>query len=360
MPVITVKQFEETCRTVFGAVGVSDEDIRVITDSLMFASLRGHDSHGIGHLAAYVRGYMGQRSNFAGVKKDAKPRILRETPATVMIDADRCIGPRVTMWATEIIINKAKTSGIAAATVHNCVHNGTMAYYMDKIARADMIGMGFTNAGAASPPWGGVERMLGTNPFGMGFPAKECPPIVIDMSTSSTSWAGIQPMVASGKFAPGIIQDEFGEPTTDPSKFSRGGQGPNKGAMQNMSGNHKGFAIQLATEVLGGILPSLMTGNEVSMDKSFNNPSFLVAINISFFQDLDSFKQKMDFRIKQLKASKKKPGVEEIYMPGERSLRNAEKYRKEGIPIDSHYWNEIIKLAEELKVSLPEPVRAGV
>src|SRR5437667_12434869 len=123
MPKLTVQQFEDTCKVLFSAVGVADDDIKILTDSLMFASLRGHDSHGIGHLAAYIRGYLGQRSNFGGVKKDAKPRIIKETPATVMIDGDKCIGPKITMQATEMIINKAKTTGIAAATVHNGVHN---------------------------------------------------------------------------------------------------------------------------------------------------------------------------------------------------------------------------------------------
>ena len=355
MPKLTVAQFEETCKTLFGAVGVADDDIRIITDSLMFASLRGNDSHGIGHLAAYVRGYLGQRSNFAGVKKDAKPHIIRETPATIAYDADGCIGPKITMQATDAIISKAKNTGIAAATVHNCVHNGTMAYYMDRIARADMIGMGFTCAGGASPPWGGVQRMLGTNPFGMAFPTKTSPPIVIDMSTSSTSHAGLTPMLASGKpLAPGILLDDFGELTTDPQKFSRAA--PPKGSMANMANNHKGFAIQLATEILGGVLPSLMTGNEVSLETRFNNPSFLIAINISFFQDLDAFKEKMEFRIKQLKSSRRKPGVEEIYMPGERSFRSQERYVKEGIPVDEVYWNEILKLAKELNVSVPNVV----
>jgi LDH2 family malate/lactate/ureidoglycolate dehydrogenase len=299
---------------------------------------------------------MGQRSPFGGVKKDAKPRIVKETPATVVIEADRCIGPKVTMWATEMIIEKAKVTGIAAATVHNCVHNGTMAYYMDRIARADMIGMGFTCTGGASPPWGGVERMLGTSPFGMGFPAKTVPPIVIDMSTSATSHAGLTPMLASGKPVPeGILLDEFGEPTTDPKKFVRA-SGPGvqaKGSIANMANNHKGYAVQLATEILGGILPSLMSGGESIVGASYNNPSFLIAINISFFQDLGAFKEKMDSRVKQLKASRKKPGVDEIFMPGERSYRNQERYRTEGIPVDDHVWKEIEKLADEVKVRLP-------
>lgn len=353
MPKLTIKQFEDTCGSLFRAVNVSEEDIKILTDALLFAGIRGHDTHGIGHLAGYVKGYMGQRSPFAGVKRDAKPRIVKETPATVMIEADKCIGPKVTMWATELIIEKAKKTGIAAATVTNCVHNGTMAYYMERIASSGMIGMGFTCAGTASPPWGGVERMLGTNPFGMAFPTKSSPPIVIDMATSAVSHGGLAPMLAEGKpFPEGILLDGNGEPTTDPKTYNAtSGQ---RGSVANMANNHKGYAIQLATEILGGVLPALMVGGEGFTIASYNNPSFLIAINVSFFQDEDAFKDKLDTRIKQLKSSKKKPGVEEIYMPGERSYNNARKYVAAGIPVNEHVWKEIETLANELGVKLPE------
>ncbi|MSQ32151.1 MAG: Ldh family oxidoreductase [Dehalococcoidia bacterium] len=353
MPKLTIKQFEDTCGSLFRAVKVSEEDIKILTDALLFAGLRGHDTHGIGHLAGYVKGYMGQRSPFAGVKRDAMPRIVKETPGTVTIEADKCIGPKVTMWATELIIEKAKTTGIAAATVTNCVHNGTMAYYMDRIAQAGMIGFGFTCAGNASPPWGGVDRMLGTNPFGMAFPTKNSPPVVIDMATSAVSHGGLAPMLAEGKpFPPGILLDGNGEPTTDPKTYNAtSGQ---KGSVTNLANNHKGYAIQLATEILGGVLPALMVGGEGFTIASYNNPSFLIAINVGFFQDENAFKDKLDTRIKQLKSSKKKPGVEEIYMPGERSYNNQQKYRTAGIPVNEHVWKEIEDLAKELGVKLPE------
>ena len=199
--------------------------------------------------------------------------------------------------------------------------------------------------------------MLGTNPFAMAFPAKKAPPIIIDMATSATSAAALTAMLGSGNpMPPGILLDDFGEPTTDMQKYSRGN--PPKGSMGNIANNYKGFAIQLATEVLGGVLPSLMVGSDAAFNTRFNNPSFLIAINISFFQDLDAFKEKIDSRIKQLKSSARKPGVGEIFMPGEQSYRNQERNRKEGIPVNEVYWNEIIKLAKELNVTLPDVATA--
>ena len=88
--------------------------------------------------------------------------------------------------------------------------------------------------------------------------------------------------------------------------------------MANMSNNAKGYNMQVAVEMLGGVLPALITSNEVTTVGKFHNPTLIMAINISFFQDVEAFKQRVDERIRDLKASERMPGVDEILIPGER------------------------------------------
>lgn len=353
---ITAAQYKEVCNTLLKAVGAEEDEIRIIADATLFASLHGHDSHGIGHLPMYVQGYRGQGATFKGVQRGAKISVEKETPATVVINGNWAAGHKVSLEATEIVINKAKTTGIAAATVYNSVHNGALSYYVNKIVENDMIGMFFTCAASITPPHGGTERMLGTNPMSMGFPSRNELPIIFDMATSSATHVGLNALMrAGGAIAPGLLLDDYGEPTTDARAFSRGGAGQEAhGSMANMASNHKGYAIQLAVEVLGGILPALITGKEVSAIGRFHNPALIIAINVSFFQDLDAFKDKMDARIRQLKSSKKKPGVNEIFMPGEQGFKKSIKNLKDGMSIDDAYWNELTKLANELNVRLPD------
>jgi LDH2 family malate/lactate/ureidoglycolate dehydrogenase len=352
MPTVTVKQFEAISTKLFRAAGAREDEADMVTRSLLFASVRGHDTHGVGHLPLYVRNYLGE-GVFGGMNKEGSVTIVSDTPATLVIDANWCLGQKVTMNATEMLIEKARKTGIAAATINHSTHIGALSFYTAKIVEHDMIGILFTCAGACTPPLGGVERLLGTNPFSIGIPTKNEPPIIIDMATSATTWMALLPMLARGGALPeGLILDDAGEPTTDPNKFSLPWNPEDHGAIANMGGGPKGYALQVAVEMLGGVLPALMTGNEIFKEGKFNNPCFLIVINISFFQEVEAFKEKADARAKEIRASRKKVGVDAIHLPGEKSFKTQQKRLKEGIPIHERDWEEITKLAAELKVDL--------
>lgn len=356
MPNVSVAEFRDFSNRIFQAVGATQEDAEIITESLLFASLRGHDSHGAGHMPLYIQNYLGRGFS---INKDYKPRIVNETPATIAVDADYGLGQKVCMDVTNKVIEKAKTTGIAAGTVGKNTHNGALAYYVDKIVHNDMIGLAFTGAGACAPPYGGVERMLGTNPVGISIPAGEEFPIVIDMATSSATWMGLMPKLMRGDPIPeGVLLDDEGNPTTDPEKFTTPAAPEIHGAMNNMAGNHKGYAIQLAVEMLGGIFPGMLTGNEATTGGRLTTPMFIIAINVSFFQDIDAFKAKVDSRIREIKNSKKRKGVDEILIPGERGFRLQEKRLKDGIPIPDAYWKQIQEHATALNVPMPEMATA--
>lgn len=351
MRVMTADQFRAIAVRLYKAAGASEEDAHYITEGILTATLRGHESHGIGNMSRYVRELVNGSMN-----KDAHISIVKESPATIVIDGDWAPGQHIASLATDKVIEKARQTGIAAATIRNSCHVGTMFDYCNRIAQNDMIGMMFTNAGASSPPWGGVERMFGTNPLGYGVPAKEEYPIVADIATSSTTHGTLREMTVSGKpLPPNWLLDDEGEPTTDRSKFSQGG-GEVHGSMANMANNHKGYAIQLGTEMLSGIFAGLTSGNETSKVRPgiIYNPSLIIAINVSFFQDVEAFKQKVDERIREIRNSKRKAGVDAIYLPGEQGFRTAEKRLREGIPLHDEYWKQIEELGTQLNVDLTD------
>ncbi len=362
MPTVTSDQFRQIASRLFKAAGATDEETHAVTESLLWASLHGHDTHGAGHFPTYVKTYMGTGVMGANLNKGGKPVILNETPATIAIDADWCVGHMVALLATEKVIEKAKKTGIAAATITNSPHNGALGFFVHKIAENDMIGLYFTCSSAISPPWGGVKRMLGTNPLAFGIPAKDEPPIIIDMATSSTTFAGLGVLRRhpENPIPYGLFLDDDGEPTNDLSKITGGTRDEQHGSMENMAGNHKGYAVQLAVDMLGGILPALMSGSEAfTRNSMLQTPSFIIALNISFFQDVDAFKGKVDERIREIRGSKRKKDVDAIYLPGERGFRTREDRSKNGIPLDDHYWNELEELAAELKVDLSDIVSSG-
>lgn len=356
MPQLLADDFRKLSLDLLRAAGTRDAEAKVLTEALIFASLHAHDTHGAGHLPTYVNSYLGQGPFGNTPQMDGEPIIVRESPGTIAIDANWCLGQKVAWDATLAVIEKARNSGIAAATVHQCSHVGALNFYTHEIVKNDMIGMAFAGAGAIAPPFGGTQRMLGTNPVSIGVPAGEEYPVLIDMSTAASTAAEIGRYLAiGGELPPGLILDNDGEPTTDPSKFTmRAGGGDPQGAMQNMGGGHKGYALQLAVEMLGGVWSGLISGQQSFVGGRFNNPISIIAINVSFFQDIEAFKAKVDSRIREIKDSKKRQDVDEIFIPGERGFRAREKRLKEGFPIIPHEWERIVQLAEQLNVALPD------
>ena len=150
--------------------GVPPNDAAIIADTMVEADLRGVDTHGVIRLAPYIRmiseGNMNPRPNLS---------IVRETPITAIIDADDGVGNLVSVKATEIAIQKAQNSGVGIVGVKNSTHNGMLAYYPMMALKHDMIGLMTTNAPPQIPAYGGITRLLSTNPYAAAIPAGPVP-----------------------------------------------------------------------------------------------------------------------------------------------------------------------------------------
>jgi uncharacterized oxidoreductase len=77
------------------------------------------------------------------------------------------------------------------------------------------------------------------------------------------------------------------------------------------------------------------------------------AIKIESFIDIDEYKKEVQRLIDWVKSSPTMPGVEQIYLPGEIEEKSRVKKEVTGIDIPDSIWNEIVKVANELKVPTP-------
>lgn len=68
--------------------------------------------------------------------------------------------------------------------------NGAQAYYVEKMAREDLIGIVCSRSPAATTGFGSIEPLFGTNPIGFGFPTQG-EPLVFDMATSAITRYGL-------------------------------------------------------------------------------------------------------------------------------------------------------------------------
>ena len=358
MPVLSHKQAETLCMKMLEATGLNRSDAGALLDSMMVPSLRGHDSHGIRLVMQMANRYLSNPK--APIDK---PEILSDSEATAVWDLKFGNGAVLAaVRATEMAIAKAEKSGISTVALRNVMGLASIGYFTEMIARKDMIGMMFTqSSNPVAPPWGGASRVLGTSPIAVAIPAKNEKPILIDMATTASASRALGPLIQEviskgEQLPPGLILDDEGMPTTDPTKYQPQGTA---GSMANMSNNAKGYAVQLLAEILGGVLTGGDPHGDMLAGRRFTNGSTILAINVAFFTDVNTFKERVDERIRFIKGSKKAKGLDEILLPGERGFKVEAKRRKEGIPFTDADWQSFVKAAQQLNVNVDEIMKAA-
>jgi LDH2 family malate/lactate/ureidoglycolate dehydrogenase len=234
------------------------------------------------------------------------------------------------------------------ATIRRSQHFGALSYYCNKAAEQDQILLAMTNCEPAMSPEGGCEAFFGTNPIATSFPTGKGYAIKIDLATSLVARGNIISAQKQGRPIPaGWALDRDGNPTTDAAAALAG-------TVLTMAG-HKGYALALMVEGMSGILSRSAVGSAIgSMYKNMDRPQdvghFFCLLDIDAFMDVAEFKRSVDDSIGKIKACRKRPGVDEILVPGERSHRTAEHNRRAGIVIDAATRAELEALCGELKV----------
>jgi LDH2 family malate/lactate/ureidoglycolate dehydrogenase len=326
------------------AVGVAEEDARILADSLVDADLHGVSTHGVSRVNVYVR-----RIQKGLIDPKAELQIDRQSPGVLAVNAGNGLGQIQACKALDRLTPLAKQSGISAATIRNSQHFGALSYYCRKAAEQDMILLAMTNAEPAMSPSGGAQAYFGTNPLAASFPTGKGYPVRVDLATSVVARGHIIAAQKRGETIPeGWALDEEGTPTTNAEKAL-------VGTVLTMAG-HKGYALALLVEVFSGVLSGAAMGAGVgSMYKNRNRKQdvghFFCLFDIEAFMPASRFRERMDRVIDELKACKRRPGVKEIMIPGEPEHRKALENRRDGIPIGQETVEELQALCEELQVA---------
>jgi len=325
------------------AGGVPADDADVFARVLVDADLQGVSTHGVSRLNIYL-----QRIEKGLIDPKAVLGIDRNGGSVLALDAGNGLGQVQAMKALEMLTPLAKQNGIAAATIRNSQHFGALSYYCNRAAEQDLILLAMTNCEPAMSPAGGFEAFFGTNPIAASFPTGKGYSVKIDMATSIVARGNIIAAQKKGQAIPeGWALDPAGEPTTDASQALLG-------TVLTMAG-HKGYALALMIEVFSSVLSGAAIGSEIgsmykNMDRKQDVGHFFCLLNIAAFLDVKDFKQRMDETIDKLKAGKRRPGVEEILIPGERSSRKAAENEAAGVPVADVVVGEIKELCSRLNV----------
>ena len=317
---------------------VPKEDAKLASEVLSMSDIRGIDSHGVARLHTYFDMLENKRIN-------PRPniKIIRESLSTATIDGDNGLGLVVGPKANEIAMNKASEAGTGWVSVSNTNHYGIAGYYVIRALEKDLIGWSMTNTTKLVAPLWGAERMLGTNPIAIAFPAKEEPPIIIDLATCAAAYGKIE--IAnrkSDKIPEGWAIDSEGNQNINPEKMINGGALLPLGSDRERGG-HKGYGLAIMVDFLCAVLSGANWGPftppfalrqeipEKSVGKGIGH--FFGAMRVDAFIDLDEFKMQTDDYIRTMRSTKPAQGTNGPIIPGDPE-REAEEIRsKEGIPL---------------------------
>ena len=323
---------------VFGALHVPADEIRMVVDALMEATLSGYNSHGVMRIPRYVEEL--QRGNIIA---GAEFKILKETASSAYVDAGRALGPVTATLAVNLACEKAADTGIGCVSTKNSNDIGRLGSYVLKPAKSGFLTLIMVNDSGGLPsvaPFGGAKRFFSTNPFGAGIPT-EHESIVIDISTSMTSVGKLRMAANRSMSVPnGWLIDSQGKSVVNASKFF---QDPNNVVLLPLGGllaGHKGFALQLLIDVLAGGIggAGVCTGRDPGIEA---NAIFTIAIDPEHFASHDTFIELVSSMVAGLKNVNTLPNVDEIMLPGERAARERQIRHKYGIPLDSVTCREL-------------------
>ncbi|MBN8965902.1 MAG: Ldh family oxidoreductase [Rhizobiales bacterium] len=328
---------------VFVQAGMSSDHASAVAEALVWANLRGVDSHGVVRIPRYLemidRGLM---------NVDPKPTCREPSASSIVIEADRAAGPVVLTCAVRDVVERARRHGlaVAVAVVGQMTHSGALGYYTQKAA-AEGLACIAVNSGIPLMPYHGARgAALGTNPISIAVPGEHSDPIVFDMASSAVSAGKLALARKSGMpLDRGWAVDERGDPTID----------PRAAAMSAPLGGPKGSGLALMIECL----TSLLAGHPIVSEALRNTGdgskhrqnAMLIAIDVARFVDLAVFRAQIGQLAAALKAMPRTIDSDDILLPGERGYRAASRRRADGIPLSPATIAELSAVAERKHIS---------
>ena len=355
-PFVAWQLIDDFMTAAFTKIGLPEDEARLCADVLLESDRRGIESHGCNRFKPiYI-----DRINAGILNPVTKIDILKETPTTVVLDANDGMGMVASKKAMDMIIEKAKIYGLGMAAVTNSSHYGIAGYWASMAVKENMIGITGTNARPSIAPTFGVENMLGTNPLTFGMPTDEPFPFMLDCATSITQNGKIEYYARIGHDTPeGMVIGRDGKPMTDSVQILKDIRSKNAalaplGGIGETLGGYKGYGYATVVEILcaalqnGIFLKELDGKDEDGKIRPYHLGHFFIVINPDFFMGIDAFKKTTGDILRELRNSQKAPGEERIYTAGEKEY-DVWMYRKDkGVPVTEAVQKEFIKVRDDL------------
>ncbi len=324
--------------SVLREAGTPEHIASLVARSLVLANLVGHDSHGLVRLPQYVSAIRA-----GDLRPAAEARLVSTKRSTGVVDGCWGFGQSAAQFATKIAIDIAEAHGVGAVTIQNCHHIGRVGEYVETIARARQIGIVCCNSGAGAAPFGGVGRVLGTNPIAWSAPLADGE-VVLDIATATLPEGKLKIALFEGRtVVPGAIVDREGKPSVEPADFYSGGW------LIPFAG-HKGSGLSMLVELTGGLLSGMGTACDPA--GMGGNGTLVICLDVAAFAPLETYYAQAETFRREAKRLAAGPNGDEVLLPGELETRRLAVNRAKGVYVHEPVRREFTTLAGELGIDL--------
>lgn len=303
MTEIAINDLRDLCIKALTKTGLSEAHANITVDHYLENECSGKRSHGmvrvsegIKHISKYGLG-------------DKEPAIETDKGNFAVINGNRNLGPVVGKMVIDESITRAKEHGLSFVGGTNYIVNaGSMAYYLRKLAEQNLIGIMSCNSVATVAAPDGKERLVGTNPIGLGVPSASGDHFIADFATSAIAYGKVMVAVDKGESLPeGRIIDKDGNPSTDPLDAKK------DGAILPLA-DYRGFALGLFVEMMAGLCGADM----LQKDMYGNDCIFIIAIDPDKLGNT-GYAQQISDMLETVRESDPAPGKNGVSIPGDRS-----------------------------------------
>ena len=306
----------------------SASEAKEIAEVLLYAEMSGKKTQGI------IK-FLGTEP-IQNIAPAYKPKVIKSTKLSVLIDGGRNPGILVSRMATKMAIIKCKKNGFSIIGTNNSYSStGSIGYYANEIAKNDFIGIIMSGTPKGVAPYGTIDKLLGINPIAFSFPT-ENDPLIFDMATAAITWYGLVRAKIMGQELPeGIAVDEEGIPTKNPEKAM-------KGAIFTFGNNRKMSGLSMIIEMFTG---PLLDSISPDSDGKWYNGSLFISIDPDLLIGKKKLKKSSSFLMSKIKKSRINSDFKEVVMPGEKSLESRKNAESKGIiEIEDKVYNDFLNL----------------
>ena len=328
------------------ACGLAEDRARDVAEVLLEGDLLGHTTHGFALLPAYLKAIQEKTMETAG-----EPSVIADHGSSLTWDGRYLPGPWLVRQAIAVARTRIAEHPAVTISIRRSHHIGCLQAYLQPVTDAGLIILLCCSdpASRTVTPHGGVAPRFSPNPLAAGIPT-DADPILIDISTSSTSNGLCNRVAATGERLPGLwLVDSDGHATDDPHVLD-GHQGGAILPLGGMDLGHKGFALALLVEALTNALAGHGRADD---ELRWGASVFLQILDPECFGGRESFLRETSFLAQFCRETPVPPGKPPVRLPGQAALLRRKEQLANGVVLHPTIVPALVTWAAELGVALP-------